>query len=246
MIFTEKVKIPLKDVEQGNVISDRGILEIFENVATHHSDSLHDGVSEIKEKGQAWVIMDWKVKILSRPKYGGEFKINTWSRENNIQVRKIATYRDFEMYDEQGNLCVIATSKWVVINIQTGRLTNIDMELQQRYEPEEKSVFGLWDIEKSIQGKDVLNEVEYTVARNDVDFNKHMHNIYYMNLAYNALPEDVYNSRPFNTFKITYKREIKLGDTVKCKYTKDGLNHVVTVYNQDETKVHSIITLSNE
>jgi len=243
VIFTEQVKIPLKDVEQGNVISDRGILEIFENVATHHSDSVHDGVNEIKEKGKAWVLMDWKVQVISRPNYGGIFKVNTWSRENNIQAKKIATYRDFEMYDEQGNLCVIATSKWVVINIDTGKLTNIDMELQERYLPEIKSVFDSWDIEKAPQTKETTHEYFYTVSRNDVDFNKHMHNIYYMNLAYNALPEEIYNLRPFNSFRVSYKREIRLGETIKCKYICQDSKHIVTVYNKDETKIHSIIVL---
>lgn len=242
MVFKETVKIPLKDVEKGNVISDRGLLEIFENVATHHSDSVHDGVNEIKEKGHAWVLMDWKVKVLSRPKYGGEFKVNTWSRENNIQDKKVSTYRDFEMYDENGNLCVIATSKWVIVNILTGRLANIDREIQERYEPEIKSVFDIWDIEKILPSTDSICESEYTVQRNDVDFNLHMHNIYYMNLAYNALPEEVYETRPFNNFRISYKREIKLGETVKCKYNYVNEQHVVSVYNQDETKFHSIIT----
>lgn len=245
MVYTETIKIPLKDVEKGNIISDRGLLEAFENVATHHSDFVHDGVNEIKTKGHAWVIMDWKVKVLSRPKYGGEFLVNTWSRENNIQDRKISTYRDFEMYDESGTLCVIATSKWIVVNIHTGKIANIDRELQERYEPETKSVFESWDIEKTLPCKESIYETEYVAQRNDVDFNLHMHNIYYMNLAYNTLPIDVYEARPFNNFKISYKREIKLGEVVKCKYSfADGV-HKVTVYNKDETKVHSIITLYN-
>lgn len=243
MIYTEIVRIPLKDVEKGNVISDRGILEIFENVATHHSDSVHDGVNEIESKGKAWVILDWKIQVLSRPKYGEKFKINTWSRENNIQERKIATYRDFEMYDEQNNLCVIGTSKWVIMNIGTGRITNIDKELQERYEPESKSVFDVWDIEKLQQSKESLSEIEYIVSRVDVDFNSHMHNIYYMNLAYMALPEDIYKLRPFNNIRISYKREIKLGDVVKCKYVRDGDKHIVTIYSVDESKVHSIVIL---
>ncbi|MBQ8043357.1 MAG: hypothetical protein IJ272_04315, partial [Clostridia bacterium] len=143
------------------------------------------------------------------------------------------------------NLCVIATSKWVLMDIQTCRLANIDIELQERYEPEEMSVFDVWDIDKSTQGSNVLNEVEYTVARNDVDFNSHMHNIYYINLAYNALPDKIYNLRPFNNFKITYKREIKLGEIVKCKYSQDKDKHIVSIYSQDESKLHSIMTLYN-
>lgn len=243
MIFTETVKIPLKDVEKGNVISDRGILEIFENVATHHSDSIEDGVNKIESKGKAWVIMDWKIQVISRPKYGESFKVNTWSRENNIQERKIATYRDFEIYDEKNNLCVIGTSKWVIMNTQTGRITNIDKELQERYQPETKSVFGTWDIEKVQHYAESTSSVLYTVSRSDVDFNSHMHNIYYINLAYMALPEDVYELRPFNNIRISYKREIKLGDTVKCKYTQQDNKYIVTICGLDETKVHSIVIL---
>ena len=243
MIYTEIVKIPLKDVEKGNVISDRGILEIFENVATHHSDSVHDGVNEIKEKGKAWVILEWKIQVLNRPKYGEEFKVNTWSRENNIQERKIATYRDFEMLDKDGTLCVIGTSKWVIMNIQTGRITNIDKALQERYKPETKGVFDDWEIEKLQQPKESSNVIEYTVSRVDVDFNLHMHNIYYINLAYNTLPKDIYELRPFNNIRISYKREIKLNDTVKCKYVSENDKHIVTICSVDESKVHSIVIL---
>lgn len=243
MIFTEYVKIPLKDVEKDNVISDRGILEVFENVATHHSDSLNDGVNAVKEKGRAWVLIDWKVQVISRPHYGETFRVDTWSRENNIQDRKIATHRDFEMYNEEGKLCVIGTSKWVLMNTTTGRIANIDRCIQEMYLPEERCVFETEDIEKIIVPKESILERKYTIERDDVDFNLHMHNIYYMNLAYNALPEEVYNMRPFSKFSINYKREIKLGATVICKYTYHNDKHFVTIYNEDESKVHSVIIL---
>lgn len=243
MVYTEFVKIPLKDIEHGNVISDRGILEMFENAAAHHSDSVADGVNEIEDKGKVWVVLDWKVKVLSRPKYGIVFKIVTWSRENNIQEKKIATYRDFELYDENNTLCVIATSKWVVMNINTGRLSNIDKELQERYSPEEKCVFDKWDIEKIAKAKETQYETQYVVTRTDADFNSHMHNIYYMDLAYNALPDSVYATKPFNSFRINYKKEIRVGQTVKCKYTNEDNKHIISIYNIDDSILHSVIEL---
>lgn len=246
MIYTEKVKIPLKDIEKGNVISDKGILEIFENVATHHSDSVGDGINEIKVKKQAWVLMDWKVKVLNRPLYGEDFIVKTWSREKELQDRKVSSYRDFELYDSKNNLCVIATSKWVLVNIETGRLVNIDKSILQKYEPESISVFDVWEIDKILQAKESSYETEYKVLRHDVDFNNHMHNIYYLNLAYNALPEEIYETRPFNEVRISYKREIKLNEVVKCKYSFEKEKHIITIYNNDETKVHSIINLSRD
>ena len=85
--------------------------------------------------------------------------------------------------------------------------------------------------------------MEYKVCRRDIDLNGHMHNLYYLDLAYEVLPEKVYEQRPFDNFRIQYKKEVKLGDVVKCRYTfKDG-EHIVSIFNSDGSRVHAIIVL---
>ena len=54
-----------------------------------------------------------------------------------------------------------------------------------------------------------------------------MHNLYYLDLAYEAMPEEVYNKRPFNEIEIMYKKEIKLKDTVICKYSYENDKHII-------------------
>ena len=69
-----------------------------------------------------------------------------------------------------------------------------------------------------------------------------MHNINYLDLANEALPDEVYdNEKEFNNFKISYKKEIKLGETVKCKYSFVNNTHVICVKSEDDTKLHSVI-----
>ena len=41
--------------------------------------------------------------------------------------------------------------------------------------------------------------------------------------------------------KISYKKEIKLGETVKCKYSFVNNTHVICVKSEDDTKLHSVI-----
>ena len=85
-------------------------------------------------------------------------------------------------------------------------------------------------------------ESKYTVKRGDIDVNHHMHNINYLDLANEALPDEVYdNEKEFNNFKISYKKEIKLGETVKCKYSFVNNTHVICVKSEDDTKLHSVI-----
>lgn len=239
MIYKETIKTKIKDVEEHNLINNKAILEMLETVATYHSDDVGYGIRDIEKTKLSWVLLDWKLEIKQRPIYGQRLTINTWSKEN----RKFFVYRDFEVYDENGNLCVIATSKWVLIDMRTGKLTRISQELIDLYKPEEKNVFFEKELDKLEVSPNITQSIQYKVSRRDIDINKHMHNLYYLDLGYEALPEEVYNVRPFNNVRITYKKEIKLGDEVNCNYSyKDG-KHQVSIASKDNTIIHAIIEL---
>lgn len=87
-------------------------------------------------------------------------------------------------------------------------------------------------------------ETEYIVRKSDIDVNNHMHNLNYLDLANEALPEEVYKEGKLNNVRITYKKEIKLGEIVKCKYSFIDGKHFVTVKSQDESVLHALIELS--
>ena len=243
MIFKENFKVQLKDIGKENYIKNIGILEILENIGTHHSDISGYGPNDIERTGVSWVLLDWKLQVLKRPKYGQTLYVNTWARTTGGEIKKTYTYRDFEIYDEENNLRVIGTSKWVLVNIETGRITKIDEQVIEKYEPENKNVFNIDELDKIKTPETFSNEIEYKVSRRDIDLNGHMHNLYYLDLAYEALPEEVYEKRPYDNVRIQYKKEIKLGDIIKCKYTFCNDEHIITISSKDDTKIHSIIIL---
>lgn len=238
MFYKEDVKIQLKDFGKNGFIKNRAILEMFENVATYHSDSLGHGPNNIEKTGSSWVLLDWKFKVIKRPKYGQNLNVCTWGR----CMKKAFTYRDFEIRDKENNLCVIGTSKWVLVDINTNRIVRLDEQLIEDYEPEEKSVFGE-ELTKLKVPEKFESEYIYKVARRDIDLNGHMHNLYYLDLAYEALPQEVYEKRPFDNVRIEYKKEIKFGETIKCKYSFINGENIVTIFNEDCSVVHAIIIL---
>ena len=79
------------------------------------------------------------------------------------------------------------------------------------------------------------------VGRSQIDLNNHMHNLYYLDMAYEALPEEVYKSNTFNYFEIAYKKQIMLHDTVKCYYVYEENTHKVVIKSLDDKKIHAII-----
>ena len=207
-------------------------------LAGYHSDTIGYGVLDIPKTNRSWILLEWKVKVLNRPKYGDILEAKTWARN----CTKIFTYRDFEIYNQNNEKCVLATSKWTWVDAKTGKMARIDSDIDEKYGAEKMHVFDCEDIEKVEEPDNFLSEVEYIVKRRDIDINNHMHNLYYLDVAEEALPEEIYFKRPFNNFRITYKRGIKLGETVNCKYGIKENKQIVKI--EDNTgKEKAIISM---
>lgn len=239
MIFKETFKMGLKDIDKQNQIKNVTLLEFFENIGSYHSDLAGYGADYTKEHGRGWVLLDWKVQVLKRPKYGDELEIHTWAKTMN----KATTYRDFEVYNQNKELCAIATSRWTMVNIKEGKIDKIDADIIKAYDPEDKNVFEEKEVTKLKAPKDFSNEIEYKVRRKDIDINGHMHNIYYLDLAYEVLPEEIYNGEQLNNIRVQYRKEIKLEETVKCRYTREEDKHIITIISEDDKNIHAIIEL---
>ena len=57
-------------------------------------------------------------------------------------------------------------------------------------------------------------EIPYRIMRRDLDNLGHMHNISYLEAAYDIMPEEYYNGPVFNYVNIEYRKELLKGDDV--------------------------------
>lgn len=240
MIFEHKFSVGLKGIGKKNKITNKALLEMLENIACMHSDSVGFGVNTTEKTKRTWVLLDWLLELKNRPTYGETLKIKTWSRYTN----KCYSYRDFEVYDNNNNLCAIATSKWLFIDVDKKRLTKVDDATISKYHPETgKSVFNILELDKLRDPENYDSSFEYEIKRRDIDINNHVHNLYYLDFAYEALPQDVYENKVFDKIRIMYKKEMKLNDKIICYYTNIKNKHIVTIKSRDNKLLHAIIEL---
>lgn len=238
-IFKENYRVNISKVRPSALIKNIGILSILEDIACRHSDISGFGIMDIPTKHLSWVLLAWKVKIIKRVTYGTNLKVCTWAKIAN----KFQTTRDFEVYDDKNELVCIATSKWALIDTEKESMARITDDIINIYEPENKNVFENPEIEKLIEPTTFSNQFIYCTQRRDIDVNNHMHNLNYLDVAYEALPANIYNSQECNNIEIMYKKGIKLGDTVKCLYSHIDNSHYVTMKSEDEKTLHAIIKL---
>lgn len=240
MLYKETFKIGLKDVWAKDEVSNIAILEYLEDIAAYHSDSVGIGIKTTEETHLNWLLLDWELEVLQRPKYGQVLDIHTWSRG----IEKFYAFRDFEVYDEENNLCAIATSKWLLVDSKTEKIARVEPKIADRYQSEiGKCVFEEEKIKKLKEPEEYISEMTYMTRRRDIDVIGHMHNLYYLYLAYEVLPEEEYMKRPFNHVRIQYKNQIKLEETVKCKYTKENEENIVVIKSKDDKILHAILKI---
>lgn len=240
MKFEKDFTIGITDIGINNNATNIAVLKYLEDIGCMHSDVVGLGVNDIENTKKSWLLMDWHLKIIKRPKYADKILIKTWARP--CKKNPFCTYRDYEVYLNTEKIA-IATSKWVLFDWAKKRITKITDEINIEYKAEEESVFENQEIEKLKEPSECQYTKLYKVKRFDIDINKHMHNLNYLKLAYEVLPEDVFFSEELQNVRIMYKHQILLDDEVKCCYTKEEDKHIIIIKSKDNSVLHSIIEL---
>lgn len=241
-IYSYNLKIDFSDVGENNRLSNKGILRIMQEVAGLNSDAKGYGLNDTPRTGLAWLILNWKLKVFSRPKWNTSLIVKTWTRSEN----PLFSYRDLEMYDNENNLVAIATSKWILFDVNKETIIKLSKEVQESFNCIDKNVFNEKVKEKLKEPENSNFVYEYKIQRRDIDTNHHVNNINYLDYAYEALPEDVYSSMNFSNIEIMYKHEAKLGDIISVFYSHNENNkHIITIKDQERKNIHAIIKLYN-
>lgn len=227
MIFQREYTVGIEDIGMDRKMSNKAVLSCMEDIASLHSAQAGYGVLDAEIKRKGWILLDWQIQVLRRPQYNETLQVSTWSRG----MDKVRAYRDFTIKSQTGELAVIGTSCWILLDIDKRRPQRLTEEIAKVYGTEtDRRVFDREieniELELPLSGKTVCTP--YKVQRRDIDINYHVHNINYLEIALEALPEERYQKAQYDEIRIQYKREIRYGDAVECHYiVRNGYDTVV-------------------
>jgi len=240
MYIEHEVFIGFRDVSMGNKVTNTALLSYLEDAGGIHSNIAKLGLNDIPETKKSWMILNWRIELYKRPKYADKIIIKTWCSD----MDKLYAYRDFEILDENRNVIGKATSKWVLTNIEKKKIVRLDETILENYTIEGNPVFENEKLDKLKEPEEYENMVEFTINRSLIDINNHVHNIYYMDVANEVLPLEIFKNTEFNNINIMYKKEMKLGENVKIYYSKKDNKYTISIKSHDNSLLHAIIVLS--
>ena len=236
-VYSRKIKLRYSDIGRDNALNLKSLIGYLQEMAGAHSSKACYGLNDMSITHVTWLLLDWKVKMLSHPCYGEELTVNTWPRS----FEKCYSYRDFEIFDSNNNLVAIASSKWLLINCDTKRIERITSEIANSFGIVDRNVFEDKLDEKPKAPDNLTLNFKYKIQRRDIDTNGHVNNLHYIDYALETLPENVYNNNEFDNIEINFKKEIKSEDTINCYYSFENNKHIVTIKSEDDSILHSIV-----
>ena len=227
MIWQEETKLRLSDFDQYGHFRDEALLQMLESAGSHHSDYANDSVIAGSQTGIVWILSEWRVRITRRPRSNETLHINTWARG---KAPAAMIYRDFIVNDDAGQELLRAEATFVLLDTAKGRLTRITAELFQAYQPREQA--GLHEKPGRLLAPEVPQSTcALFLRRSDIDYNGHVHNTRYLDLAREALPEELLQKQ-FDGIRIVYSKAVTLKDEVTAQYTaRDGASVVAILAN---------------
>lgn len=228
MFYSEIYQPGVADFDRSGKLGYEAILRIFENTASRHSDSSGDDIIAESRNGITWVLTDWRVQIVRRPDSKAPLRITTWVRDS-VPTGRI--FRDYTLADETGTELVRAESRLVLFDLRAQKILRIDQTRFRSYRPEARGVFA--SAAPRLRAPDAFDgETVLPLRRSDIDFNGHVHNTKYLDLALEALPDTVPRDA-FTGFRMVYPKAVKDVGSVTLKYTMTDTGPFVCVYSAD-------------
>ena len=227
MIWQEETKLRLNDFDQYGNLRDEALFQVLESAGSHHSDYANDSVIAGSQTGIVWILSEWRVRITRRPRSNETLYINTWARG---KAPAAMIYRDFIVNDDEGNELLRAEAAFVLLDTAKGRLTRITEELFQAYQPREQTVFD--DKPGRLRAPEVPQSTcALSLRRSDIDYNGHVHNTRYLDLAREALPGEILRKQ-FEQIRVLYSKAVTPQDEVTAQYTEEnGVSTVAILAN---------------
>lgn len=228
MFYSEIYQPGVADFDRSGKLGYEAILRILENTASRHSDSSGDNVVEDSQNGITWVLTDWRVQLVRRPDGKAPLRVTTWVRDS-VPTGRI--FRDYTLADEDGTELVRAESRLVLFDLRTQKIIRIDQTRFRSYQPEVRGVFA--SAAPRLRAPDTFDgEKTLPLRRSDIDFNGHVHNTKYLDLALEALPDSVPRDA-FTGFRMIYPKAVKDVASVTLKYNLSDGDPFVCVYSGD-------------
>ncbi len=215
------------DVGFDRLLTPTAQLRMQQEVGEKHFAEGGLGFDRLAAIGLAFLALQNNARILRRPAAGEKIVVKTWSHS----VKGMKYFRCYRFETEDGELLIDSMAVFVLVDVQTHRLLRpSDFPFEIAHTPDEPHTCPPPPrLREASEAQDVG---EHRVTVSQLDFNGHLNNTRYADIAFDALPtEAVTNCAGFS---ILFAHEARLHDRLKLSLLDTEDAWLVSARNGDE------------
>lgn len=191
---------------------------------------------------QIWIVTEFNIDFVEDlPFWSEEIEVSIWISE----ITKLKVYTDYELKCK-GITFAKGNALWFVIDKETKRPAKTDV-VADRFDICNELVLG--EHKKFILPKtrEVYTKIEHKNNLSDIDFNKHVNNKSYINLAEMTAPNEFRKTKVLKSIHIRFNKETFLDDVLTCTTNRTELPNTYThIIEKDGISVCDIVTVWDE
>lgn len=205
----------------------------LQDIASRHADSLGFGFHDLEATGHVWVLARLHLRMDRLPGYGETVKVTTWPSANE----RLVALRDFIIEDTNG-IIGRATTSWVALNLETRHADKPESVLNRRFIPDRDRAMT-FPTKAITRLKEGTHSANLTARRADMDINRHVNNVRYVEFCLESVPQEWFETHRCNGVDIQFRTESYPGDQYLSSCSKED--------NGDDTStfLHSLIRISD-
>ena len=192
------------------------IISYMLNVAGTDAHRKGFGVEALQGHSFTWVLSRLAVDINTQPRQYTDIEIDTWVNEFN----RLSSTRNFKMRVGE-DVVAAGVSQWCMLNMETRQAVDMTLlkDVYERAMVAEPSPIAaparLRDIESQAS-------VSRPVVYSDIDFNRHVNTLRYVDLIFDALPIELIEKNNGIRLDINFIAEALYGEVMTIGWTMEG------------------------
>ncbi len=226
-------RVGLFDTDFKNNVKLTSVCNFLQEIAGMHADALHWSIVDLLKNDQSWVLLRLKIKIYKYPKWLDEVVIETWP----VGIDGLFCIRDFRVYSTSGELLMIASSTWIIINFKNKRPVRPSTILSfEDFVPDSVFNSNLQKLQVDISN---ATTKETQVQYSDLDLNQHVNNVKYVKWILDSCDLDFIKDHIIDSIEINFLKEAKYNDSIVV-HRGDCLNNTqhFEVRNKNANTIH--------
>ena len=175
-------------------------------------DAKVNGISAdlLMQQNRSWVLSRMSVELDRQPEQYEKYDISTWV---NPHASRLISPRNFELRDSQGCLFGRAVSQWCMIDFDTRMPADMNT-MAQAHEGNMVDAPSPCERPRRLMAVDGEALLQHRVAYSDIDFNRHMNTMRYIDIIFDSMPIEVPEKMEALRMDINFMREARYGDNL--------------------------------